>query len=80
MSYFLPQNGHSGTTTPIPGWHPAGTKTMASQETADFTKRTLMALATALADHKERSQQIEVMVLALAVAAGLPGVLPAPAG
>jgi hypothetical protein len=46
----------------------------------DSTERLLMALTTALADYKERGLQIEVMVLALAVAAGLSGVLPLPAG
>lgn len=52
---------------------------MASQETADFAIRTLMALTTALADWAELDRQIEALTLALATAHGLPGVLPAPA-
>ena len=49
-------------------------------DTAEFTQRTLMALMTTWADHKERAQQIEVTILALAAANGLSDVLPVPAG
>lgn len=49
-------------------------------DTAEFTKRTLMALTDALADYKERGQQIEAMIMALAGAYDLPSVLPDPAG
>ena len=63
---------------PIHGW-PGRNETMASQETADFAIRTLMALTTALADWAELDRQIEALTLALATAHGLPGVLPAPA-
>lgn len=52
---------------------------MASQETADFTQRTLMSLTVALADKAELDRQIEALTLALAVAHDLPGVLPASA-
>ncbi|WP_409188836.1 hypothetical protein [Bradyrhizobium sp. RDM4] len=56
-------------------------KMKASQnDTAEFTKRTLMALTDALADYKERGQQIEAMIMALAGAYDLPSVLPDPAG
>lgn len=50
-----------------------------SKDTADFIKRTVMALTTEVADHKEHGLRIEAMALALAVAVGLPGVLPLPA-
>jgi hypothetical protein len=53
--------------------------TTASQNKA-FMERGLMTLMTALADQKERAAEIELTIIALAVAAGLPGVLPAPAG
>jgi hypothetical protein len=55
---------------------------MTSQKdnTADLTTRVLLSLMTEWADFKERTQQIEAAILALAVANGLPGVLPGPAG
>jgi hypothetical protein len=50
------------------------------KDTAERTTRTLMALTTEFADYKELGERIEVMILALAGAYGLPGVLPDPAG
>lgn len=54
--------------------------TASQNDTAEFTTRTLMALTVALANKAELDRQIEVMVLALAGAYGLPSVLPDPAG
>jgi hypothetical protein len=54
--------------------------TASQKDTAEFTTRTLMALTTALADRSELDRQIQALILALAEANGLPGVLPDPAG
>ena len=50
------------------------------KDTAEFTQRSLMALLTEWADFKEHGQNIEAAILALAVAHGLPDILPDPAG
>jgi hypothetical protein len=54
----------------------------ASQNDSDYTttKALLLGLMTEWADFKEHGQIIESQILALAVANGLPGVLPDPAG
>jgi hypothetical protein len=49
-------------------------------DTAEFTQRVLRGLMTEWADFKEHGKIIESQILALAVANGLPGVLPDPAG
>jgi hypothetical protein len=54
--------------------------TIASQGTASFTQRQLAAVMTTWADHKERARQIEVTILALAAAYGLPDVRSVAAG
>jgi hypothetical protein len=51
-------------------------KTSPKDNTAEFTKRTLMALLTTLVDKAELDRQIETLLLALAGAYGLPSVLP----
>lgn len=53
---------------------------MASQQEFTTTKGILLGLVTELADFKEHAERIEAAILALAVANGLPGVLPDPAG
>jgi hypothetical protein len=52
------------------------------KDTAEFTttKGILLGLMTEWVDVKERALQIEAAILALAVANGLPGILPEPAG
>jgi hypothetical protein len=69
-------------TPPIPGWQFRQEMNMAASQndTAEFTKRALLGLMTEWADYKEHGQRIEAAILALAVANGLPGVLPDPAG
>jgi hypothetical protein len=54
--------------------------TASQQDTAEFTQRVLSGLMTEWADFKEHGKNIEAQILALAVANGLPGVLPDPAG
>jgi hypothetical protein len=58
------------------------TMAASQQDNAEYTttKGILLGLMTEWADFKEHGQTIEAQILALAVANGLPGVLPDPAG